>query len=70
MEIQKNVPLPESRVKRSGITQTIRSLAVGDSFTLSYTKEAAKPIYRYGQRTGVKLATRREGDQLRVWRVE
>jgi hypothetical protein len=63
--IEKNIPIPP---KRTGLIHQLRVMLVGDSFLAE--PKIRPDISRYAQRAGIKLCTRKEGGQIRIWRTE
>jgi hypothetical protein len=73
LKIDKDIPIPEPRIKYSAVIETARKLEVGDSFLVegSYGVEG-KRIYNYGRVHGKKFSLRRDPTQpnkIRVWRL-
>lgn len=71
--IEDNVPIPP-RLPRpmTGVTPTIETLAIGQSFVIPAESRAKlSAVYIVAKRLGVKCVTRRQADgSTRVWRVE
>lgn len=63
-EIQKGIPLPKPREK--GMAETLRAMDVGDSF---YWPKKQFNTGMLGRIPG-QFTSRKEGDGVRVWRVE
>ena len=69
-EIESNVPVPAGAGKhgRHPIWQeTFAKMAVGNSFVVPYQNSGR--FFQAAQALGMQCATRREGDNLRVWRI-
>ena len=77
-EIEKGVPLAPSRVGQGNKKYPLREMGAGDSFfvprgnsTMAVHCDRVRSAARiFGARNGVKFATRREGDGVRVTRIE
>lgn len=67
VKIEKCIPIPNRAGHRSGLTAALRSLEVGDSFLWPKTKRAS--IIPAATLVRIKVATRAEGDHVRVWRI-
>lgn len=69
LKIEKGIPIPPRR--KSGMTEVLRALEVGDSVLLMTTYSSVGGIV-YLARAGTekKFVTRTEGDGIRVWRTE
>ena len=73
IKIEKNVAMPTDRPKGYHPRWPIKNMDVGDSiYVAGYsTGEAAfRSAYKHGKRFGKKYRRRKEGDGLRIWRVE
>jgi hypothetical protein len=68
-EIDKNVPLP---VPRKRYSYPYGELQVGESFWVTGVKMASlcNLNLRQGKSLGRKFVCRKEGDGVRIWRVE
>jgi hypothetical protein len=74
--IEKNVPIPASRVRTSGYP--FREMVVGDSFLVPASQEQLKAVKNrlssasrnFGKKSGVKFTVRQEDGGVRVWRAE
>lgn len=69
LEIEKNIPMPEIPVKREFPYQ---NLEVGDSFFVEGIKNQLMLNRNYleGKRLGRKFTLRREGNGVRIWRIQ
>jgi hypothetical protein len=68
IKIDTNIPIPAHK-SRSGITNTLRKMAIGHSILLPHTQAPA--IASIAQRIGIKTLRRRQPDgQYRIWRIE
>ena len=67
--IENNIPLPQER-KRN--TYPYRSMDIGDSFFIDNIAMniVCNNNYQTAKRTGMKFTARREGNGVRVWRIE
>ena len=68
IEISKNIPVPDSKVKRQ---YPYKSMDVGDSF---YVEGVSLQVicngnYRYGKKLGAKFIAKKENAGVRVWRT-
>ena len=69
MKIDKGVPLPKKRIPNG--SYPFKEMAIGDSFMVTDGLASARVLaIHYGRRHGVKFTSRKEGDGLRVWRIE
>lgn len=70
MQVDKNIPLPNA--KTSGNKYPWRQMEVGDSFLVQNREHAnvCSVAANAGKRYGMKFATRKEADGVRVWRIE
>jgi hypothetical protein len=66
LKIEKGVPLP---TVNTGLTATIRILEIGDSFLIPLSATARSNVAVTAKRIGVKVVTRKDGDNIRVWRT-
>lgn len=68
MKIEKDIPVPEERVKHS---YPFDGMQVGDSFlvTDSNLAQVCNAHGRAGRRLGRKFTARRVEDGIRVWRI-
>lgn len=68
--IEKNVPLPPRRGGGSngGTIPLLRRMEAGDSFFAKGKKH--RNFWSIAKSLGMKIATRREGDGVRVWCLE
>ena len=73
MKIEKNVPVPTTVTGK--IEQLLSEIKVRDSFLIEEKKRTSIHVcVNYGKERGklpstFKLKTRKEGDKVRVWRV-
>lgn len=65
LKIEKGIPLPPPRRAGGTVLAALRSMKVGESFL--YDKNNG--LANMAARAGVKIATRKEGGQYRVWRT-
>jgi len=70
-KIEKGIPIPPAR-EGSGLTATLRKLAVGDSiFCRGITQQSVSTISsRFSKRDGLKFVTRKVKGGVRVWRIK
>ena len=70
--IEKGVPMPVENSKKSGITNTLRSMVVGDSFEVSsVNRNFPSSAHATAKLAHIKVAVRKTGpDTYRVWRIE
>lgn len=72
MEIEQNIPIPpDNRLaypKHPNYTDVMRELKVGDSFLTHAPKRYS--FSTYAKRAGIKITTRRSGEEIRIWRIE
>lgn len=72
LPIEKGLPIPPSQaigvVRTSSVMQTARSMIIGDSIIVPYTRS---PIAANMTRaTGFKFSQRKIGKEMRIWRIE
>jgi hypothetical protein len=65
--IEKNVPIPGIWTRAGGVTATLRSMEVGDSFLAPQKQRSS--MAQFAKRAGCRVVTRKEGDKVRVWKV-
>ena len=67
--IEKSIPLPEQRKRRS---YPYQEMDVGDSFFVDQIKPQImfNRNLEVSKKTGMKFTARREGNGVRVWRIE
>lgn len=68
LKIEDGIPVP---ARWDGLTDALRKLKVGQSFLLSKEKRNtvhASAFHAFGKRG--HIATRSEGDNVRVWRIK
>lgn len=65
MRVEQNIPIPP---RGKGVAALVRSLDVGDSVYVADDRHA-NAIRIAGHRSGIRLATRKEGEGRRVWRI-
>ena len=75
LKIEKNIPIPCIKRKKTILNELLPKLEVGDSFVVSKKKYAN--ITRASNKHGIKIISRSvtehpldKGDFVRVWRVE
>lgn len=71
MKIDKNIPIPAK--KHGGGTYGFSLLEVGDSMFfagLDHESKVASAARKWTARHDSKLTCRREGDGIRIWRIE
>ena len=65
-KIEKDIPMPKAR--RTGITDLLRSMQVGDSVLV--TKKDVRSMLVINKRVEIKIATRKVSEtEMRVWRI-
>jgi hypothetical protein len=68
--IEKGVPLrPRGNGDKDGIVATLRAMQVGDSFLCDRTQRTSIYNTSISPAVRIKLAMRKEGGKVRVWRV-
>lgn len=69
IEVSKEFPIPEQKRKN---VYPYKSMEIGDSFYVSNTKAQVvfNNNYRASKSLGMKFVARKEGDGVRVWRME
>ena len=67
--IDRDVPLPEGAGRGGPPKYPFRKMEIGDSFEAPNSASLVRSAHAFGSRNGRKFATRRHGDQVRVWRV-
>jgi len=69
LEIEKGIPIPESRWRpTSDIIETLKLMAVGDSFVIPHKVTSA--IHTYAKMAGVRITVRKMPDKTRrAWRI-
>lgn len=73
LQIEKDVPIPPIRHREGILVDTIRKMAIGDSFVFSGPKAIsdATSIRHAAKRVGAKMTIRLvEGETYRAWRVQ
>ena len=65
VKIEKNVPFVRTGAGAPN-KYPWREMEVGDSFVLPYVRRGFSTMAKLA---GIKVATRKEGDKLRVWRI-
>ena len=67
--IENNIPLPQERKRNS---YPYKSMDIGDSFFIDNIAMniVCNNNYQTSKRTGMKFTARREGNGVRVWRIE
>lgn len=55
--------------KHTGTTEALRKLKVGEAVELKLGKQAAKNLFIFAERLNISIATRREGEMVKVWRL-
>jgi hypothetical protein len=72
-QIEKNVPLPTTRLAHNSLTATLRIMEPGDSIVvprLGATHKILSSAACAAKRIGIKVATRKISDtHLRIWRI-
>ena len=72
-KIDKKVPIPEGRTKRSEIWPTLDKMNVGDSFEFpkAIRQPMAAQVQQYVKKFGKKFSMRKVGENTcRLWRIE
>lgn len=64
--IEKGVPMPTVKTRA---TYPLKQMQVGDSFLIPYDSKV-NGIRQCAKYAGVRIAQRREGDKVRIWRIE
>lgn len=69
IDVEKDVPMPESRVRQSYPYELMR---VGESFWVRGVKLQSmyNTNFRWGRKLSRRFVARVEGDGIRVWRIE
>lgn len=69
LAIEKGIPLPEER-KRN--VYPYQAMEVGESFLVPEAKMqiVCNSNYRVSKATGMKFTARKEGNGVRVWRIQ
>lgn len=70
--IEKGVPIPPDVrpfVRISPVMVAARAMEVGDSILIPAT-QGKQTAGNMGRATGFKFTQRREGDNIRIWRIE
>ena len=66
IEIESGVPMP-ARLSKSGITEAIRKMQIGESLIYS----SNNGVHAFFKRENMRCVTRKIGpDQYRIWRIE
>ena len=66
--IEHDIPIPERAYRRSGLTQKLREMEIGDSIVVSYGRSNAIPSI--AQRLGIHTTREKIGlNRWRVWRT-
>jgi len=66
IKVEKNIPIPKKPIYWKGILKTME---IGDSF-FTTPRPNAHPTLNAAKALGIKITTRKEGDGVRVWRIE
>ena len=71
IKIDKNIPLPQ-KGGASKYKKTFDDMNVGDSFKVNIMDISAIRTYMYGIRGGLgeKFTSRKEGEDIRIWRTK
>lgn len=68
-EIRKDLPIPESRLRRTGLSDTIRRMECGDSITVPARQRLG--VHACARSVGAKVKTRSNRDgTVTVWRID
>lgn len=68
-KLEHGIPIPERRARAGKWIDLLRSMKVGDSFTIPYAMRTFPS--GVSQRIGVKVTTRKLDEKtMRVWRVK
>lgn len=73
--IEKNIPIAK-RGRYEKEAETISKMEIGDSFVYKYTHLKITRVGAYqrlrnlARRMGVKIVSRKCGEEMRIWRVE
>lgn len=72
--IEQGIPMPERRTMQVGNTIGMRKMQVGDSMFLPGGSYAANRAFwaakKYFARDNKKLVSKKDGDGIRIWRIE
>jgi hypothetical protein len=69
LEIEKGIPAPPPlRTSASPCTIAARSMEIGDSVAMPYTRDVSYTS-RMARATGFTFTQRRDGDKVRIWRI-
>jgi hypothetical protein len=69
--IEKNVPLPFPRIERGYWVKIAAAMEVGDSvFVPNQTSSHQTTLGACLRKLGARVAQRKEGDGIRVWRTK
>ena len=69
-KIEKGVPLTPRRSKANGLNAALLKMNVGDSILVEETNLTRNGFYTTASRIGMKIAVRRDGNKLRIWRTK
>lgn len=68
-QIQKGIPIPERRQGEPRYVHLWCKMNDGDSFLIPGTEQARNSVRTSARSKGVTIVTRREGENIRVWKV-
>lgn len=71
LTIEKNVPLPAA-IENPGIYAALGKMEPGDSVLVPANRRSAasNAMTQHRHRKGMKFRSKRDGDGIRIWRVE
>lgn len=68
LNIDKHIPIPCNKSSRTGVTQQLRRMKVGESFISPW--EGISTPHSFARGCGIKVCVRKQPDgSVRVWRV-
>jgi len=67
--IERGIPIPPKKTTETKYPW--RDMAVGDSFTIPLAAfgNVRVAAFRFGKKNGMRFCSRKDGDQVRVWRT-
>lgn len=69
MKIEKNIPIPEPRIKHEASKDLMRKANIGDSIFLENVKHK-NSLTQLFKKAGISITTRKEGKGYRIWKIK
>jgi hypothetical protein len=69
IKIERGIPIPAPKKAKTGVTDALRTMAVGDSFVIPMVRR--ENIFHAAAKVGIKVTIRKINlNELRVWRTK